>query len=227
MADRVLGETRTARAVCATILCFTGNNIVAKGDLASRALEARITVDRPDPENRRFEHSDPFGWTLDRRAEIVAALYVILRGNPKLREKAGGESTRFKLWHRLVGSAIEHAAELAGRGVDFAKLFQASEEKDEDATTLAESLQRLDRLAGGKPFRAAHALTWAEGEGEDATALRGFLGSSVARPLAANGIARRLNAVTDAPTRVGAAVWTLRSERPLADKITRFWIDKR
>ena len=54
---------RIAQASAATIHIFTGNNIGAKGDLASRSLNIRLDVDRADPENREFKHSDPVGWT--------------------------------------------------------------------------------------------------------------------------------------------------------------------
>src|SRR4051812_2914689 len=52
--DRVLGESRTLNVPAYTVQVFTGNNVTARGDLASRALNARLTVDRPDPENRAF-----------------------------------------------------------------------------------------------------------------------------------------------------------------------------
>jgi hypothetical protein len=50
--------------------------------------------------------------------------------------------TRFKMWWRLVGSAVEHAAMLANpdREVDFQKLFLAREDDDEDSTSLAHTL---------------------------------------------------------------------------------------
>ena len=83
----------------------------AAGDLASRSLHIRLDVDRVDPENREFKHPDPIGWTENHRAEILAALYTILLGNPQLKaaRDAPGK-TRFKMWWRLVGSAVEHAA---------------------------------------------------------------------------------------------------------------------
>jgi hypothetical protein len=225
--DRILGESRRERASCSAIMAFTGNNILPKGDLASRTLMARINVDRPDPENRAFEHPDPFGWTLDHRREIIAALYVVLSGNPRLRQKAGGEKTRFKPWQRLVGSAIENAAGLAERGVDFARLFQKAEAQDEEAASLADVLQRLDRLADGKPFRSAHVLTWANADTDDAPTLKSFFGGSAARPLTANGITRKLDSVADAPTMVGHAVWTLRAETLLNGNVTQFGVGKR
>jgi hypothetical protein len=98
MEDRVLGSSRNERAACTAPMAFTGNNILPKGDLASRSLMVRITVDRPDPENRSFRHPDPFQWTLDHRGELLEALYTILIGNPRLIERREDEKTRFKLW---------------------------------------------------------------------------------------------------------------------------------
>ena len=111
--DRKLGVSEAVATAASTIHLFTGNNISARGDLASRSLHIRLNVDRPDPENREFKHPDPIGWTDDNRAEILLALYTILLGNPQLKtaHDAPGK-TRFKMWWRVVGSAVEHAAKL-------------------------------------------------------------------------------------------------------------------
>ena len=82
--DRVLGETVSMTVPAHTVMSFTGNNITPAGDLASRSLVTRLDVDRPDPENRSFKHTDPVAWTLDNRGEILACLYTILLGNPQL-----------------------------------------------------------------------------------------------------------------------------------------------
>jgi hypothetical protein len=75
----VLGESRTRTVPAFTIIFFTGNNIAPRGDMASRSLNARLAVSRPDPENREFRHPDPIAWT---------------------------EA------HLLIGSAVEHGADL-------------------------------------------------------------------------------------------------------------------
>jgi hypothetical protein len=143
--DRRLGVSEVVTAAASTLHLFTGNNIGARGDLASRSLELRIDVDRPDPENREFKHPDPIGWTEHNRSEILAALYTIMLGNPALKSDAAG-GTRFKTWYRLVGSAVEHAAGLVGEYVDFQKLFLAQEaDGDEDMGTLAEALVVMAR----------------------------------------------------------------------------------
>jgi len=69
--------------------------------------------------------------------------------------------TRFKMWWRLIGSAVEHAAKLHGnsvppnetadqsagrlayRDVDFRALFQLQDDDDDD-TSLAEALEALE-----------------------------------------------------------------------------------
>src|SRR5215475_2994004 len=127
-----------------TIHLFTGNNIGPRGDLASRSLHIRLDVDRVDPENRPFQHSDPIGWTENHRAEILAALYTILLGNPQLKAARNAEGkTRFKMWWRVVGSALEYAAKLVGHELHFQKLFLTQEEDDEDSATLADALAAL------------------------------------------------------------------------------------
>jgi hypothetical protein len=142
--DRKLGVSEMVATAASTVHFFTGNNIGPRGDLASRSLEIRLELDRFDPENRTFKHPDPIGWTDSMRAEILSAFYTILLGNPTLKQPRNAPmKTRFKMWWRLVGSAVEHAASLANpdREVDFQKLFLAREDEDEDSTSLADALE--------------------------------------------------------------------------------------
>jgi hypothetical protein len=223
--DRVLGASRNEHVASTTPLAFTGNNILPKGDLASRALMARISVDRPDPENRVFAHPDPYGWTLDHRSEILEALYTVLVGNPRLYKRDKNEATRFKAWQRVIGSAIEHAANLAGMGMSFAKAFAAVEAEDEETASLAEAMERLDKLGKGGAFKSADAFQWASAENEDGKTLKAFLESS-SGGLTARGIGHKLKAASDAPTIVGDAVWTLRAAKNPHKNLTEFTIEK-
>jgi hypothetical protein len=154
-ADRKLGVSEMVSTAASTIRFFTGNNINPRGELASRSLHIRLDVDRADPENRKYEHPDPFGWTENHRAEILSALYTILLGNPQLkkpRDAAG--HTRFKMWWRLIGSAVEDAAELAGHRLDFEKLFLVQEEDDEESASLADVLDVFLAKWGMREFEA-------------------------------------------------------------------------
>jgi hypothetical protein len=142
--DRKLGVSEAIRTAASVVHLFTGNNIGPRGDLASRSLMVRLQVDRTDPENRTFKHPDPVSWTKDHRAEILAALYTILLGNPQLREPPDAPAkTRFKMWWRLIGSGIEHAAALMGEQIDFKTLFLRQEEDDQESASLADALEAL------------------------------------------------------------------------------------
>jgi len=169
--DRRLGVSEMVAVAASCVHTFTGNNIRARGDLASRSLQARIEVDRPDPENREFRHPDPIGWTEAHRGKILAALYSIVLGNPAVRPGSNVTAqTRFKAWWRLVGSAVEHAAGLcvtdaaarADGQVDgpdecrpvaicFRDLFLSQEEEDEESASLADALAALAAIGWSQP----------------------------------------------------------------------------
>lgn len=143
--DRKLGVSELVATAAATVHLFTGNNIGPRGDLASRALIARLEIDRPDPENRPFAHPDPIGWTEANRGKILRALYTLLLGNPHLGAGSNTQpKTRFKAWWRLAGAAVEHAVEQSGGRLDFADLFLSQEQDDEENASLADALAALD-----------------------------------------------------------------------------------
>jgi hypothetical protein len=155
--DRRLGVNEQIATSAATLQLFTGNNIGAKGDLASRKFEIRIDVDRPDPENRAFRHPDPVGWTEANRGKILRALFILLLGNPRLLNGANSDDkTRFKEWWRLCGAAVEHAAALCGATVDFGTLSLHQEADEEESASLADVLDALARKYGDG---AEHAFT--------------------------------------------------------------------
>jgi len=221
--DRILGQTAIVTVPAFTILTLTGNNIGPKGDLASRSLMARLDVDRPDPENRPFKHSDPIAWTLSNRGQILRALYVLLLGNPQLKSPKAPK-TRFKRWWHLIGSAVEHGAacltaaerlappgtDRAAAEIDFVQLFASVEGDDEDATDLADVLDILYSAWPQSYFQAAGVAGLInepmEGEETNAARLRAFFDSSGRRnsgDVSSIMVGKRLRTLVDAPVRVG------------------------
>jgi hypothetical protein len=174
-ADRKLGVSEVVATAATTIHLFTGNNISPRGDLASRSLKVQLEVNRPDPENRQFRHPDVISWTENHRAELMNAFYTILLANPQLATARDAPSkTRFKMWWRLVGSAIEHAAQQIGHKLDFQKLFLDQEGDDEESTSLADALDIMLRNFGDQPFRATDVGLFINNAANDTT-LREFL----------------------------------------------------
>jgi hypothetical protein len=137
-----------------TVQIFTGNSIVPSGDMASRSLIIALNVDRPDPENRAFEHPDPLAWTLENRAKILRALYTILIAGALKRPAGQVAKTRFKRWWSLVGWSVEYAASLCGVTVDCTQIMRASEIDDEESSTVSAALTILRDKWGMDKFTA-------------------------------------------------------------------------
>jgi hypothetical protein len=213
--DRKLGGNEMVSTAASTIHFFTGNNIGARGDLASRSLHIRLDADRVDPENRAFKHPDPVGWTENHRAEILAALYTILLGNPQLKAARDAEGkTRFKMWWRLVGSAVENAAKLAGQELDFEKLFITQEEDDEESASLADVLDVLVKKWPAQ-FTASDVSGMINNPypNDDEQTLREYLrpGALPTHVFSAKSVGKLLKQHLDEPVRSGERTLVLRS----------------
>jgi hypothetical protein len=209
--DRILCRSEKAIVPATTVQFFTGNNIMPAGDMASRSLIVRLDVDRPDPENRDFRHSDPFDWTMKNRASIMSALFSLLRWN--LRSGCKEEpKTRFKRWWTLCAAPVERIS-----GVDFAELFRAHESTDVEVTGLAVLLDGLQKSFGTRSFVAGDLLPLCQRmTGENAewlvpakTALEDASGLPFSGEVNARQIGRRLQILSGRPVQVENAVLKL------------------
>jgi hypothetical protein len=226
-ADRRLGVSEIIATAASTIHLFTGNNIMPRGDLSSRSLRVNIEVDRPDPENREFKHPDIIGWTTDHRAEILAALYTVLLGNPELKQPRDAPAkTRFKMWWRLIGSAVEHAAGLIGRELDFQKLFAEQEGDDEDDMSLADVLDIFSRWPSS--FTAAEVASFVNDDSldEDGRRVREYLlpGVQPGQRLSSISIGRLLRKHLDEPVKCGDRTLALRKAKHPHTKTSCYYV---
>lgn len=224
--DRILGVSRNEEVACHTVMAFTGNNIRPKGDLASRSLLCRINVDRPDPENRTFEHADPIGWTLEHRAPILKALYTLLvwGGGEVVDEQP---RTRFKTWWQIIGRPLERVLALQREEISFAEMFAAMDTEDEEGDGIVRLYSLLDQKFGGEEFGAADVASIINGrfqissgsyaEHQAATEqFRAALEDVSGRALPVHGdvtghdIGKRLQKIVDRPAEVRNCVLRLR-----------------
>jgi hypothetical protein len=242
--DRVLGASQVKKVPAYTVQIFTGNNIAASGELASRVLTVRLNADRMDPENRAFKHADPVGWTDRYRGRILAALYTLLLGNPRRGRKPSELTparTRFKEWWEMAGSAVEHAAEhhaawCGGEGgatrIDLAELFLEGEDESEEDCSLRDVLSRLCTIFGvGVWFTAQELIPYVDteafGADEGAEELRHALEAAAQKSLpnvSSKTVTVRLRAITDNPVMIGADTFVLR--RQVEHQAIRFRVEK-
>ena len=242
--DRKLGASERVQASATTIHLFTGNNIGPKGDLASRSLIARIEIDRTDPENRPFKHANPVEWTEENRVKILRALYTILLGNPELRKpRHAPAKTRFKLWWRVVGAAIENGAKLHSEdidpaaydekdrsrpvGIDFQQLFLEQESDEEDSASLADALGVLNKRWPGGTFKAADVASMINetGNAADSVVIREFLfPGQKTDTVSSKSVARRLHAHTGNPVRQDDKILSLYAGTDSNSKMKTFLV---
>jgi hypothetical protein len=230
--DRILGMSGTRTVPATAVQVFTGNNIIARADLASRSLSVRLTLDRPDPENRAYRHPDPLAWTEANRGRILSATYTILRGNPRLRCQNPQEAeTRFKCWWHVVGSAVEYAAELHAdwcgqrqqrlgpespahqpTKIKFRDRFLIGEAEEEQTCSLATVLDVL-RSRWPTGCKAADVAAYAGTANEGAIEFKAALEQATGKQLSvitSTTITWRLKALADVPVLVGGRVLALR-----------------
>jgi hypothetical protein len=253
--DRRLGVSENISVSAATIHMFTGNNIGPRGDLASRSLQARLEVDRPDPENREFHHPDPIGWTEANRGKILRALYTIMLGNPAIKPGSNAvPQTRFKMWWRLVASAVEHAAELHAADVadrvaamvadppacppvaiNFRDLFLAQEKDDEESASLTDALRALaGKWPAGERYLAADVARLLNDRGEyqsnedkeRAATLREFLYPKLPQnqDVSSKSVSKLLKQRVGEPVQDGDRTLTLKEWEDTHSKASNFYV---
>ena len=154
VSDRVLQEFEIGDGVGGGGADFNGNNVGPKGDMTSCSFRITINVDRPDPENRSFEHPDPLEWTAQNRPTILRCLYTILIYGCQNRPAGQVQKTRFKDWWSLCGWPVELAASLIGETIDCVALMKAGDSRDDEAGAASTMLSALQAEFGDKEFTA-------------------------------------------------------------------------
>ena len=168
-------------------------------------------------------------WTKHHRGDILAALYTILLGNPQLKSPHDADGkTRFKMWWRLVGSAVEHAAGLTGEVLDFQRLFTTQEEEDEESASLADVLQiLLEKWPDG--FTASEVAGLINNPSPDANeqVLRDYLlpGALSSYVFSAQTTGRMLKKHLDGPVRSGERTLVLRSQEDKHRKMRVYGVE--
>ena len=235
--DRILGLSKYGMVLSSTVHVFTGNNISPRGDMASRALSARLAVSRPDPENRKFTHPDPLAWTEAHRGQILVALYTVLLGNPRRQKGPHPDAeTRFKTWWDIVGSAVEFAAKQATEHVrelaieeaadclpqeiSFKSLFLEGESDEEQTSSLVTVLETLHLRWQKVQFHAREVAEYAGLAETDSIAFKAALemaSGGAIKIISSPVLNWRLQAICDAPVVTGRRMLTLKYDKPNRD----------
>jgi hypothetical protein len=165
-------------------------------------------------------------------------------GNPKLPASAK-IPTRFKMWWRVVGSAVEHAAkahteaavdahgaEVKPQTISFENIFLVRETDEEDSASLADALGVMSAMwsSGFISAQVAELLNRTQGEQttsqqkEPVVVLREFLFPEhrSKEDVSARSVGKRLSRHVHEPVKAGDVTMTLVAETDTHTKLVTF-----
>ncbi|MBK1720353.1 hypothetical protein CKO27_22455 [Thiocystis violacea] len=106
--DRVLGRSETVSLPARLTLAATGNNLSVRGDMTRRSLLIQLDAGVERPELRAFRETNLTGMVTERRGELLAALFTILKGYQQAGQPGKHERLlgRFEPWSMAVAAPI-------------------------------------------------------------------------------------------------------------------------
>lgn len=110
--DRILGFTKTIELRNDATWVATGNNLCTDAEIGRRSYLIRMDAKTSEPQSRTgFKHSDIEQWTKDNRAELLSALFTLIRywhvnGRKPDNARVLGS---FEAWTQTVGGILQAA----------------------------------------------------------------------------------------------------------------------
>jgi hypothetical protein len=156
---RVLSVSRTFSGRNTTTVFLTGNGATVSPDLRRRSLFVELFSDCPRPEERTFKRRLNEAVLLERRSEILGALWTLVQswdsaGRPGCSRSLAG----FDEWCATVGGIVEHA----GFGCPTARA-DLTDAGDTDGDQIARLVDLLFSAHGCAPLRFDEVVSAATG----------------------------------------------------------------
>jgi hypothetical protein len=109
-AGRILGQTKTFRGENNAVVFITGNGCTVSPDMRRRSLFCELFLEVERAEDRVFQNSLEVPTLLERRADILTALWALIQNWDKdLRPKPSRSNSSFPDWSEIIGGIVEHA----------------------------------------------------------------------------------------------------------------------
>jgi hypothetical protein len=156
---RILSVSRTFSGRNSTTVFLTGNGATVSPDLRRRLLFVELFSDCSRPEERTFKRRLNEAVLLERRAEILGALWGLVQAWDAAGRPAGsGSFASFDEWCTVVGGIVEHA----GFGCPTARAT-LTDAGDTDGDQIARLVDLLFSAHGSAPLRFEEVVSAATG----------------------------------------------------------------
>jgi hypothetical protein len=107
---RILNLSKTFEGENHLVMFFTGNGVTVSEDLARRALFVELFQPEARAQDRKFQQPLSVGSLVERRVEILAALWQIVQAWDAAGQPRGAKThASFPEWAAIIGGMVEHA----------------------------------------------------------------------------------------------------------------------
>lgn len=107
---RILNLSKTFEGENHLVMFFTGNGVTVSEDLARRSLFVELFQPEARAQDRKFRQALSVGMLVERREEILAALWQIVSAWDAAGRPRGTKThSSFPEWAAIIGGMVEHA----------------------------------------------------------------------------------------------------------------------
>lgn len=158
--DRILGVSNMIEFPNRITWVALGNNVQVNGDLSRRVYRIRLAPAMANPQDRdsqSFRHPDLKGWTLENRAELLAAGLTLVRAwmtGAREENVNGRRFGSFERWGGMVGGILDNAGVTGFLG----NLVEWRAESDYEAGYWTDHMAWLHRSFGTAEFTVSEVV---------------------------------------------------------------------
>jgi hypothetical protein len=142
---RILGQTKTFRGENNATVFVTGNSCTVSPDMRRRSLFCELFLEAERAEDRVFENNLEVPALLERRADILTALWAMIQDWDKhKRPKPSRSNSSFTDWSEIIGGIVEHAG--YGCPLETPQIEAAADRDGADMRALVKAIANGSRL---------------------------------------------------------------------------------
>jgi hypothetical protein len=136
---RILGQTKSFRGENNAVVFITGNGCTVSPDMRRRSLFCELFLEVERAEDRVFQNNLEVPVLLERRSEILTALWALIQDWDKdMRPKPSRSNSSFSDWSEIIGGIVEHAG--YGCPLETPQIEAAADQDGTDMRALVKAL---------------------------------------------------------------------------------------
>jgi hypothetical protein len=136
---RILGLSKSFRGENNAVVFITGNGCTVSPDMRRRSLFCELFLEAERAEDRVFQNNLEVPTLVERRSEILTALWAFIQEWDKdMRPRPSRSNSSFPDWSEIIGGIVEHAG--YGCPLETPQIDAATDQDGADMRTLVKSI---------------------------------------------------------------------------------------